>query len=59
VNICWLCWYFRFPMISIVDVLAGALEHFLWLSIQLGISSSQVSFISFRGGGWNHQPDDY
>ena len=59
VNICWLCWYFRFPMISIVDVLVGALEHVLWLSIQLGISSSQVSFIFFRGVGWNHQPDDY
>ena len=31
------------------------MEH-LFFSIQLGISYSQLTFIFFRGVGWNHQP---
>ena len=38
--------------------LVGGLEHVLWLSIQLGMSSSQLTFTPsfFRGVGLNHQP---
>ena len=38
--------------------LIGGLEHEFYFSIQLGMSSSQLTSIFFRGVGLNHQPDD-
>ena len=45
-------------ILSMKYCLIGGSEHFLWLSIQLGISYSQLTFTPsfFRGVGWNHQP---
>jgi hypothetical protein len=39
--------------------LVGGLEHGFYFPIQLGMSSSQLTFTRsfFRGVGWNHQPD--
>ena len=36
-------------------LLVGGLEQFFFHI--LGMSSSQLTFIFFRGVGWNHQPD--
>jgi hypothetical protein len=37
--------------------MVGGLERESYFSIQLGISSSQLTFIFFRGVGLYHQPD--
>ena len=43
------------------EILVDGLEHLDYFSIQLGISSSQLTFTPsfFRGVGLNHQPDGH
>ena len=43
---------------SNIPQLVGGLEHLDYFSIILGMSSSQLTFIFFRGVGLNHQPDN-
>ena len=52
--------FFRTPSNPIVN-LVGGLEHLYYFSIQLGMSSSQLTFTPsfFRGVGSNHQPAIY
>ena len=59
----WLCW-FRILLIKMVvprgyNRLVGGLEHEFYFSIQLWISSSQLTYsIIFQRGRWlNHQPE--
>ena len=51
--------FFQKLLVNIPMFLVGGLEHEFYVSIQLGMSSSQLTFSPsfFRGVGLNHQPD--
>ena len=52
-----LSWHITF-IFMFQKKLVGGLEHFLF-SHKLGMSSCQLTFIFFRGVGFNHQPENH